>query len=350
MDNALIKIEQANRLLAECKTIQEAKQIIDVAKAAEIYAKRAKLSQDTIKKATDLKLTAERLLGQMLQNTERAKGAAEKRCTPEEHRQPTLKELNITRKESSQAQMLADLPEEKFEDLKTGKKTITKVQRELRTAKREKIKTEIPKGLPEITDRYKLYIEDIKNDVNCIEDNSINCVITDPPYPKEYLELYDFLGKFSKRVLKEGGSLICMSGQSYLPEVLNYLNKYLTYNWMCAYLMSGDKVKQWQRKVLTGWKPLLWYVKGEYNNSHIFDVFESDKKDKNYHRWGQSVIGMKKIIDSFTNPGDLICDPFCGGGATGVAVIEMNRLFIGIDNDKEAINITKKRLYDTKRE
>ena len=44
-DQAIIKLEGAYKLLAECTTIQKAKNIIDVAEAARVYAKRAKLGE-----------------------------------------------------------------------------------------------------------------------------------------------------------------------------------------------------------------------------------------------------------------------------------------------------------------
>ena len=41
---------------------------------------------------------------------------------------------------------------------------------------------------------------------------------------------------------------------------------------------------------------------------------------------------------------DLVLDPFMGSGTTGVACKKLNREYIGIDNNKEFINLSKKRL------
>jgi site-specific DNA-methyltransferase (adenine-specific) len=53
---------------------------------------------------------------------------------------------------------------------------------------------------------------------------------------------------------------------------------------------------------------------------------------------------MKRLIASCTNPGDVVLDPFCGSGSTGVAALSLGRSFIGIDFDPDYINLTKRRI------
>lgn len=256
----------------------------------------------------------------------------------------------ITHKQSFYAQQLATHPETVEEVIqKTIKaKEIPRrnlVLREIRKTEREKRKTTIP-DLPDISERYKLFCCDIKRAQEQIEKDSVDWIITDPPYPKEYLELIKPLGEFSKYALKEGGSLICMIGQSYLPDIYSILSESLIYNWTCCYLMPGDAVSVWPRKVTTGWKPLLWFVKGKHQKDSIYDIFRSQAKDKDHHSWGQSESGMMDIIERFTVPGDIICDPFLGAGTTGVVALKTNRFFIGMDNDSEAIDETKRRFKE----
>ena len=49
-----------------------------------------------------------------------------------------------------------------------------------------------------------------------------------------------------------------------------------------------------------------------------------------------------KHINSWSNPGDTVLDPFMGSGTTGIASIKLNRNFIGIEIDKEYFNFAKK--------
>lgn len=256
----------------------------------------------------------------------------------------------ITKKQSHYAQQLARHPETIEEVIqKTIKaKNIPRrelVLREIRKTEREERKTIVP-DLPDITERYKLFCCDIKNAPGQVEKNSVDWIITDPPYPKEYIELIKPLGEFSRYALKKGGSLICMIGQSYLPDIYSILSECLTYNWTCCYLMPGDAVTVWPRKVTTGWKPLLWFIKDKYQKDSMYDVFKSQAKDKEHHFWGQSESGMADIIERFTFPGNIICDPFLGAGTTGVVALRANRFFIGMDNDPEAIDETKRRFKE----
>ena len=53
---------------------------------------------------------------------------------------------------------------------------------------------------------------------------------------------------------------------------------------------------------------------------------------------------LERIIHASTHSGDIILDPFCGSGTTGVVANRLGRLFIGIDIEEEYLNITKSRL------
>jgi site-specific DNA-methyltransferase (adenine-specific) len=56
---------------------------------------------------------------------------------------------------------------------------------------------------------------------------------------------------------------------------------------------------------------------------------------------------MKSIIQAVTNEGDLILDFTCGGGTTCLASKELNRNYIGIDNEQKYVDIAKNRIDGT---
>ncbi len=200
----------------------------------------------------------------------------------------------------------------------------------------------------DITNDCRLIVKDIKELSSELEPDGVDLIITDPPYPKEYLYLYEELAKLAKYVLKDGGSMFVMCGQSYIPEIIEKIKPYMDYFWLFAYTTPGGQSAQiWNRKVNTFWKPILQFVKGKYNGEWVGDVIKSDvnDNDKEFHDWGQSESGMSDLIKRVSKPGDLILDPFLGGGTTGVVSIAMNRRFIGADISQEAINIAKARLY-----
>jgi len=202
-----------------------------------------------------------------------------------------------------------------------------------------------PLEAPLIGDGYEIIHADLADAE--IEDASIDCIITDPPYPREFIGEYEKLSKFAARVLKPGGSCLAMAGQSYLPEVMTALAASLNYHWTLAYLTPGGQaVQQWERQVNTFWKPVLWYVKGELDGDWSGDVIKSDvnDNDKRFHHWGQSESGMARLVERFSRAGDLVCDPFVGGGTTAVAALARGRRFLGIDVDEQAVKDTISRL------
>lgn len=202
-----------------------------------------------------------------------------------------------------------------------------------------------PTELPQ--DACQLFCADIRDGLPQIADNSVDFIITDPPYPKEFLPLYADLSKVAARVLKDSGSLICMTGQSYLPDVIKLLATNLNYHWCCCYSTPGQKTQLWQRRLHTAWKPLLWFVKNNYSGDWIgSDVMQSPQTDKRFHEWGQSLGGMRDIVERFTNTNDVILDPFLGGGATGLASVICKRKFIGVDINAECIEVTQKRITE----
>ena len=196
------------------------------------------------------------------------------------------------------------------------------------------------------SERFRLITGDFMDEMEQLDSESISAIITAPPYSEEYIPLYEDLAKRAARVLLPGGSLIVMTGQYYLPQVLERMVLYMDYQWTLAYLTPGGTPTIWQRKVNTFWKPVLWFVKGRYEGNWIGDVCTSPVSDKRFHEWGQSEEGMAELVERFTLPGDLILDPFCGGGTTGVVALQLGRRFIGIDEKETAIEMTAARLWN----
>jgi 16S rRNA G966 N2-methylase RsmD len=239
----------------------------------------------------------------------------------------------------------AAVTEETYERMKRQETYIREKQeqKERRQQEREAAKVAIPAKLS--GDAWRLIEGDFATAQ--IEPNSVDFIITDPPYLKEHLPLFSALSAFAERVLKPGGSLLCMSGQSYLPEVMTRLSECLTYNWTHAYLTPGGQSPQiWQRKVNTFWKPMLHFVKGDYMGDWTGDVVSSavNDNDKRFHGWQQSESGMAALVERFTYPDQLIVDPMCGSGTTGIVAVRLHRRFIGVDTDRAALAAASERL------
>jgi site-specific DNA-methyltransferase (adenine-specific) len=68
----------------------------------------------------------------------------------------------------------------------------------------------------------------------------------------------------------------------------------------------------------------------------VWSITTPQKSEKLYgkHPTQKPVAIMERIIAASTSRGDVVLDPFCGSGTTGVAAINLGRKFIGIDSDR----------------
>jgi len=208
-----------------------------------------------------------------------------------------------------------------------------------------KIGPETAKLIQALIDEYtqttnsRVIVKDMRDlSSSDIADGSVDAIITDPPYAREFIDLFAALGELASRVLKPGGSLVVLCGHSYLPQYFELLSRTLDYLWTIGiHLPGGQAVQLYQREVTTFWKPALWFTQGARNGKWVSDFIRTDvnNNDKTHHEWGQSEQMMSQLTERLTLTGDLVLDPFLGGGTTGVVCRKMNRKFIGVEIDKK---------------
>lgn len=118
MSAQLIKYEAACRALAECKSVDEVKTWADKAAAMQAYGRMAKDKTLEVD-AAEIRIRAERRMGEMLADSELQKGGRPTEKTGRDERPvskpPTLAEVGISKDLSSRAQKLAAVPEAEFE-------------------------------------------------------------------------------------------------------------------------------------------------------------------------------------------------------------------------------------------
>lgn len=109
---------------------------------------------------------------------------------------------------------------------------------------------------------------------------------------------------------------------------------------------------------------ILWAQKNEKKSKHLFnytlmkelndgkqmkDVWTGPltpqkEKKEGKHPTQKPLYILERIIQASSEEGMVVLDPFCGSSTTGVAALELGRKYIGIDNNKEYIKLSKKRL------
>ena len=71
------------------------------------------------------------------------------------------------------------------------------------------------------------------------------------------------------------------------------------------------------------------------------------KKDYDgYHPTQKPILLLEDLIKTFSNEGNLVVDLTCGSGSTGVACVNTNRKFIGIEKDEKYFEIAKERIAE----
>jgi len=180
-----------------------------------------------------------------------------------------------------------------------------------------------------------------------LEEESVDAIVTDPPYPHEFVGLFDDLGWLAARVLKPGGSLVVLCGQLYLPEYIEHLSRHLTYIWTLGFhLPGGQAVQIHPHRIQAFWKPALWFAKGERVGPWVSDFVRTgpNENDKRFHHWGQSETIMGALVERASVPGQTVLDPFLGAGTTGVVCKRLGREFVGADKDPSVIELARKRI------
>lgn len=185
-----------------------------------------------------------------------------------------------------------------------------------------------------------------------LPDESVDMIFSDPPYVKRLLEGYKWVGDEAARVLRIGGFVALMCGGQGLNEILRWLDDAgLVFYWLYQLRMMGRGTGVvWKHgngcmPIATRLKHVVVYCKGEgVARTATASPFVSGGKDKQWHFWGQDVDSHRYFIDCFSAVGELVVDPMCGGGTSGVACEILERTWIVGDVDPAAVETTRRRM------
>lgn len=239
----------------------------------------------------------------------------------------------------------------------------------------------------------ELYNEDCLERMSKLPDDSIDCIICDLPYAMTSLEWdclipLDKLWKQYVRLIKPGGNVVLFSAGLFTYELIKSNLEDYKYKLI------------WKKNVPTGmssakYRPMKYYEeicifsgnkatynpimkdrvgvgKACYNYDHYCgksNHIELEKKPKRYdpdkvqpsdvlefnvvpnrngklHPTQKPVDLLEYLVKTYSNEGDTILDNCMGSGTTGVACVNTNRNFIGIELNKEYFDIAKNRIEE----
>ena len=223
-------------------------------------------------------------------------------------------------------------------------------------------------------DDIKLYCDDCLNIMKQIENESIDLIVTDPPYLIKYKtnrrknKNHDFCSEILNddneqliidyikecyRILKNNTAMYmfcnCDKVDFFKKELENAGFKiknmiiWVKNNWT-----AGDLKAQFGKQ----YEIIFLVNKGRkcFNGKRITDVWMFDKISgkKQLHQNQKPVDLLKQCILKHSDENDIIFDGFMGSGSTCVACIETNRKFIGVELDKKYFEIAKERIKKLK--
>jgi len=183
----------------------------------------------------------------------------------------------------------------------------------------------------------KLYNADCLEVLKTLPDNSVDAVVTDPPYPDYYKTEYqyvdgmiDFLNQFACRQL--------VFWTAKMPFPLDYTAIHI---WDKKTGCGSEYERIFERNGHKNFKMFRHYlINSTVAASFTRDTFTGHKSQK-------PIALMRNLIEKFTKPGDTVFDPFMGSGTTGVACVQTGRHFIGIEKDPIYFKIATRRIEDT---
>ena len=251
---------------------------------------------------------------------------------------------------------------------------------------------------------YMVYFNDPKHSLrllkgDCTEvlslanENSVELIFADPPYflsndgitchagkmvsvnkgkwdkSKGIKENHNFNLKWLKacqRVLKPNGT-IWVSGTTHIIYSIGFamqelgfkiLNDIIWYkrnappNLSCRYFTHSTEIVLWAAKNEKSRHYFDYQLMKNLNNGkqmrNVWEISAPAAVEKKFgkHPTQKPLELLRRIILAASQKDDLVLDPFCGSSTTGVAALQLNRRYVGIDLEEEYLMVSKKRLED----
>jgi site-specific DNA-methyltransferase (adenine-specific) len=218
-------------------------------------------------------------------------------------------------------------------------------------------------------DSIHLQLEDCISFLHRVPNDYYDSIITDPPYmsfnktlfrkdktheynfPMANETNYEMIAEFIKesyRVLKPDRAIAIFTQFTSVDFFKREVDKYFRIKniiiWVKNNWTAGDTHGAFGRQ----YEMIIYANKGRriINGKRLTDVWYYDRiaGKKQLHRNQKPVELMKTLIEKCTDEGDLILDPFMGSGTTGVACVQLNRRFDGVELDEHYFNVAKERI------
>lgn len=209
----------------------------------------------------------------------------------------------------------------------------------------------------------KLFKGDCLELLKQVKDESIDMVLTDPPYGIAFQSGYR---KIEYEKIKGDQNLYWLD--DFVEEIFRVSKNNTAHYMFCSFhhidIFKQAIQKRFKVKNIITWVKnntsmgdlkgdfapktefIIFFQKGRrlINGRRDSNVFEFNKTRNELHPTQKPVDMTEYMLSKFSDEGNVILDPFMGSGTTGVACVNTNRNFIGMELDDKYFKIAKERI------
>lgn len=219
---------------------------------------------------------------------------------------------------------------------------------------------------------FRLYNNDCLKTLPALNDESVDLVITDPPYgftyqtwrPKRrrtgdkpilndnenYYDLLDNTLKECYRVMKDGSAIYIFTGYQMIEGFVELTKKYFNYKNLLVWVKNNWTAGDLKGNYGTKTEYVIYATKGRHllNGRRDHNVLEYKRipSTRAYFKFQKPLPLLEFLIEKSSNENDTVLDPFMGSGSTVVASQNLNRFSIGIEADDHVYKIAVKRIFE----
>lgn len=236
--------------------------------------------------------------------------------------------------------------------------------------------------------RYKLYNDDCIKVMQSLPDDSVDLILTDPPYNigkfmkkrqtnlnrmrenffvgagwdnEDYTDWISNMSRFfneAHRVLKKKGTLIMFMSVLKVESIIELAQATsFYYKTTGVWHKTNPMPRNMNLHFVNSNESWLYFINdgktGTFNNNGKLEldfiqtsVTPAGEKKYGKHPTQKPVALMDHFVTLLSNPNDVVLDPFMGSGTTGVSAILKNRKFIGAEISKKYFDLSLKRISE----
>ena len=215
-----------------------------------------------------------------------------------------------------------------IEQLVAGTLTIKQAQEEIADQTRQRLRKAAKKIDPS---ESQIHVGDLSLLNGLIKDACADLFLTEPPNENNAIPLYGRLAKLAQQKLKPGGLCAVLCGQLFFDQIFAEMTKHLDYYWIAGIVGDGKarSARIFNRRILNALQLVVIFAKRplkQMTRSALPFMTDMTPGEDGQQQ-------LRYLVEHLSKAGQLVVDPFVGGGTVPVACIASGRRYIGTELD-----------------